>query len=257
VVLIEDMTSTQIETALPALFSQYAYNGYYTSKSYQPKFIRDFEQIILGEILALSSNFHSPVILDVGCGTGCLLELVRTNLDGCVLIGVDLSQGMIEKAKQTTSPQITYFVGDAHTLLFEDNSIDIVVCQKTSPFLDLEIALREFGKLTRSDGYLILTTLMDTYQKDDLVLPAMFDCLVRPFFEFFTGEASLRDILQTFSVMRANLKFQREIDKFLNEPISNESLKELLESAQYQLVKMEDGHYCNTRVLTIAQKGGD
>ena len=255
--MIEDMTSTQLETALPALFSQYAYNGYYTSQSYQPKFIRDFEQVIMDEIKTLCSNFHSPVILDVGCGTGCLLELVRANLDGCVLIGVDFSHGMIEKARKTTTSQIKYLVGDAHSLSFEDNSIDIVVCQKTSSFLDLENALKEFSRVTRSNGYLILTTLMETYQKGDLVLPAMFDCLVRPFLELFTGEASLRDILQTFFVMRSNLRFQREIDKFLNEPISNESLKELLESVQYQVIKMQDGYYCNTRVLTIAQKGGD
>lgn len=255
--MIEDMTSTQLETALPLLFSQYAHNGYYTSQSYQPKFVRDFEQTILDEILALSSYFHSPVILDVGCGTGCLLDLVKANLDDCVLIGVDFSQGMIERARQTTSSTITYFVGDAHQLRFDDNSIDIVVCQKTSPFLDLEIALRKFGRLTRSDGYLILTTLMETYQKGDLVLPAMFDCLVRPFFEFFTGEARLSDLLQNFSVMRANLRFQGEIDKYLNEPLSVVELEGILEIAGYQLLKLGEGYYCKTRVLTIAQKRGD
>src|SRR4030042_4704689 len=172
------MTSTQLETALPLLFSQYAYNGYYTSKSYQPKFIRDFEQIILGEILALSSNFYSPVILDVGCGTGTLLDKLEKQDESLDCVGIDIAKGMIEIAKATTHPGITYIVADAEDIP-EDlhNSAHVVVCKNSFYFLNPERAIEQFSKALVLGGHLALTVLYEDSNMNRLYAQGLFDVL--------------------------------------------------------------------------------
>lgn len=62
-------------------------------------------------------------ILDVGCGTGILLDLVDVE----DYVGFDISQGMVARAK-SKHPDRNFFVGDMHDLTFSDNSFDTIVC---------------------------------------------------------------------------------------------------------------------------------
>lgn len=62
-------------------------------------------------------------VLDVGCGTGILLDLVDVE----DYVGFDISQGMVARAK-SKHPGRNFFVGDMHDLTFPDNSFDTIVC---------------------------------------------------------------------------------------------------------------------------------
>lgn len=68
-------------------------------------------------------NLSHLQVLDLGCGIGLTDELLVDKFEA--LYGVDISQGMIDKAK-TINPSVNYLTYDGKTLPFLDNSLDLV-----------------------------------------------------------------------------------------------------------------------------------
>ncbi|XRP97184.1 class I SAM-dependent methyltransferase [Methanocaldococcus sp. 16A] len=97
-------------------------------------------------------------VLDVGCGTG-FLSLILAEL-GHEVIGVDISEGMISKAKKKAKEKgydILFMIADAENLPFENNSFDAVVERHilwTLP--NPEKAISGWSKLLKNGGKLIL-----------------------------------------------------------------------------------------------------
>lgn len=93
-------------------------------------------------------------VLDVGTGAGFLALLFAEM--GHEVTGVDLSLGMLEKAKynaQKMGLEIDFFHGDAENLPFEDNSFDLV----TNKFLlwtlqQPDCAAREWKRVLKPGG---------------------------------------------------------------------------------------------------------
>ncbi|MFC0558667.1 class I SAM-dependent methyltransferase [Halalkalibacter alkalisediminis] len=78
----------------------------------------------------LSGSWNNKKILDIGCGTGRLLE--RGKGEAIQLIGVDLSKEMIEKSKdlfahQTDSTESLFEVADAYDLPLSANYVDVAI----------------------------------------------------------------------------------------------------------------------------------
>lgn len=104
----------------------------------------------------LSSNERLNV-LDVGTGAGFLALLFAEM--GHKVTGVDLSLGMLEKAKnnaQNMGFNIDFFHGDAEKLPFEDSSFDLV----TNKFLlwtlqQPECAVREWKRVLKPGGMVL------------------------------------------------------------------------------------------------------
>ncbi|MFR1166785.1 MAG: class I SAM-dependent methyltransferase [Adlercreutzia equolifaciens] len=67
-------------------------------------------------------------MLDLGCGTGALAEIVLDEIPGCALVGVDLSANMAERAAERLGGRAEVVVGDAERLPFRDNSFDAAYC---------------------------------------------------------------------------------------------------------------------------------
>ena len=107
-------------------------------------------------------------ILEVAVGTGlAFYEIVKRNPNG-VNIGIDLSQGMLEKAKKRVShlPEANYSldVGTAFDLSVENESIDILVNNymfDLIPFKDMNTILAEFKRALKEDGKLILVNMTE------------------------------------------------------------------------------------------------
>lgn len=105
-----------------------------------------------------------PAILDVGCGTGInLLEAARVLGPSRKLVGVDISPGMIKVARQkarTAGVVAAFMVGDAEALELPDGSFDLVICNSAFHwFPDRGRAIKEFARVLRPGGQLLLTTL--------------------------------------------------------------------------------------------------
>ena len=98
-------------------------------------------------------------ILEVGVGTGISLpDYAPTNR----VYGVDISEPMLRKARARVEEQrLAHIEGlavmDAQSLLFPDNSFDVVVAQYVVTAVpDPEAALDEFARVLKPGGELVL-----------------------------------------------------------------------------------------------------
>jgi len=100
-------------------------------------------------------------ILEVGVGTGISLPGYDP---GNRIVGVDLSDGMLRKARQRVAAQHLANVErlevmDAEHLTFPDASFDVVVAHYVvSTVPHPEAALDEFARVTRPGGEIVITT---------------------------------------------------------------------------------------------------
>ena len=91
-------------------------------------------------------------VLEAGCGTGLLLEQVERVASHAV--GVDLSRGMLERARQRG---LSVVQGSVTALPFADASFDTVYSMKVLAHVpDIDLALREMARVTRPGGHLVL-----------------------------------------------------------------------------------------------------
>ena len=66
-------------------------------------------------------------VLDVGCGTGAVIELLHGKHPGARYVGLDLTPDMIAVAKAKGLDGCEFVVGDAEDLSFAANSFDAVL----------------------------------------------------------------------------------------------------------------------------------
>jgi ubiquinone/menaquinone biosynthesis C-methylase UbiE len=79
-------------------------------------------------------------VLDLGTGTGAGALTVARRFPEARIIGVDLSDAMLEQARRNTPPEleerVTFERGDASALRFDDGSFDLVAHANMIPFFD-------------------------------------------------------------------------------------------------------------------------
>jgi demethylmenaquinone methyltransferase/2-methoxy-6-polyprenyl-1,4-benzoquinol methylase len=93
-------------------------------------------------------------VLDVGAGTG--VSTVEMARDGAFALGADLSVGML-RAGRRTRPDVPLVAGDALRLPFPDAIFDAVTISfALRNVVDVEAALRELGRVTRTGGRLVI-----------------------------------------------------------------------------------------------------
>ena len=96
-------------------------------------------------------------ILDVGCGTGALLEKIRFAYPQMTLNGVDLSLGMLNIAKKRNIPRVAFAQGDAEYLPYRDGSFDVVLCCSSfHHYPHPNKALAEFRRVLRPKGIIMI-----------------------------------------------------------------------------------------------------
>jgi ubiquinone/menaquinone biosynthesis C-methylase UbiE len=116
-------------------------------------------------------------LLDVGCGTGALLEVVRERWPGGVGVGVDLSPEMLAIARRRLPPTVALVAADAGRLPFADGSFDLATSTSAlHHWTEPETALAEVARVLRPGGRLVLTDWSD----DDVRL-RLFSRLLRLF----------------------------------------------------------------------------
>lgn len=107
-------------------------------------------------------------ILEVAVGTGlAFYKIVKRNPNG-INTGIDLSQGMLEKAKNRLSKlsgaNYSLNVGTAFNLDVENESIDTLVNNymfDLIPFEDMDKILIEFRRVLKNGGKLILVNMTE------------------------------------------------------------------------------------------------
>ena len=130
---------------------------------------RRYEQIQQRKYeVALSKISHANTIMDIGCGTGMLLdELVKRSK---FTVGIDMSVEMLRIARQRSSGA-SLLCADADHLPLKDGSIEVAISVTMLQNIpDPAVAMRELVRAVKLGGTVIVTTL---FHKHDTKLLAM------------------------------------------------------------------------------------
>ncbi|HPC45782.1 MAG TPA: ubiquinone/menaquinone biosynthesis methyltransferase [Candidatus Latescibacteria bacterium] len=99
---------------------------------------------------------HRAVILDVGCGTGSVIRLLKRRFRSARYLGIDLSSRMLEKAS-LREPESDFCVGDAGSIPCRTESCDLVTTFFTTRnFADLPAAVCEMMRVLKPGGRLVV-----------------------------------------------------------------------------------------------------
>lgn len=107
------------------------------------------------EAEALAQHGTAPVVLDLGCGSGRLSEvLLERGLPPENLIGVDFVAEQIERTRQRLNTSaVRLFHAQSQDLPLKDSSIDCVLNHMgLAVMLPVEATLKEVGRVLRSGG---------------------------------------------------------------------------------------------------------
>ena len=113
-------------------------------------------KISCNDVKKLLKNKNYDTLLDVGCGTGYLFELINNNKSK--YYGLDISEKMLEMAKNKNIPNTEYVNATAEKLPYADGSMDVVTCVQSFhhyPYPDE--AIREVYRVLKPDGIYILS----------------------------------------------------------------------------------------------------
>jgi ubiquinone/menaquinone biosynthesis methyltransferase len=95
-----------------------------------------------------------PRCLDIACGTGDLCELLSAKYPDADIVGLDISEPMLNIARgRMSGPRVTFRAGDMCRMDFPDGSFDIVTggyALRNAP--DLKQALAEIRRVLKPGG---------------------------------------------------------------------------------------------------------
>ncbi|MBW4933887.1 malonyl-ACP O-methyltransferase BioC [Marinobacter sp. F4206] len=124
-------------------------------------------QRLMGEVmlrsLATASEDGRPLrVLDLGCGTGWFTRKLAQIQPSSRLTGVDLSPGMVRKAREHGGAEIDWLVADAEALPLPDRSFDMVFSNLMIQWCaDPGPVLAECRRLLKPGGRLMMSTLLE------------------------------------------------------------------------------------------------
>ncbi|MEK7478852.1 MAG: class I SAM-dependent methyltransferase [Patescibacteria group bacterium] len=124
-------------------------------KEYSKRYLRAGEEYVIKKFMPVGSR-----VLDIGCGAGRTTSYISEN--GCSVVGVDISEPLIKKAKDLY-PDIDFRAMDARKLDFKDNVFDTVFFSFNGidnlAFLEeRDRAMNEMKRVLKIGGFLIYSS---------------------------------------------------------------------------------------------------
>jgi ubiquinone/menaquinone biosynthesis C-methylase UbiE len=115
-------------------------------------------QAFLDRIIELAKLNENGTLLDVGCGTGTLLCEIAKRYHNIDIIGIDVSQNLLDVAKQKIQQhgdQIELKIASVLELPYPDNTFNVVVTSIMFHQLDIEEkskAVQEIYRVLKTGG---------------------------------------------------------------------------------------------------------
>lgn len=85
---------------------------------------RNLYPVLLEKLSGITYN----TFLDLGCGTGAVIKAILDMGSNKKAYGIDLSENMLQVAKEKLEDRATLTLGDAENLPYEDSFFDVVYC---------------------------------------------------------------------------------------------------------------------------------
>lgn len=96
-------------------------------------------------------------LLDVGCGTGPMIELLCKEFPDRNYTGVDLTPRMIKVAQEKKLDHTEFLVGDSENLPFSDGLFDALICTNSfHHYPDPQKFMNEASRVLKSGGIVVL-----------------------------------------------------------------------------------------------------
>ena len=132
-------------------------------------------------------------VVDIGCGNGALLkELSGRIKEG---VGMDLSTGIIEKAKRlnANSKNISFKAIDGPFLKMEDQSVDVVISLLSFRYLDWDPLMDEIKRILKPGGKVLIVDMVTVPVKWK-EYPALLNSKVNHFLQRFTNPVFYKNL---------------------------------------------------------------
>ncbi|AUJ49351.1 class I SAM-dependent methyltransferase [Brachyspira hyodysenteriae] len=103
-------------------------------------------------------NIDYNKLLDIGSGTGYLINMLKKYKATAEFYGLDLSEEMINISKSKNIKDAEFILGSANKLPFNDNTFDIVTCiQSFHHYPYPDEAMKEVYRVLKKGGIYILS----------------------------------------------------------------------------------------------------
>ncbi|SHK25318.1 class I SAM-dependent methyltransferase [Paramaledivibacter caminithermalis] len=115
-------------------------------------------------------------ILDIGCGTGNFS--IKLAQKGCKVVGIDISQEMLKKARQKAKKKdldIEFYEMDVYDLDFQDETFDAIFSMAAFEFIKEPLkALDEIFRVAKDNAQVLIGTINKDSKWGDLYLSEEF-----------------------------------------------------------------------------------
>ena len=119
--------------------------------------VAKLQKQVADEVLKLNTEY-SGVIADIGCGTGYCSEQLRHRADE--IVGIDISPGMLDVAREKNIPNTTWVCGDMEKLQLKNESVDGIISSLSIQWSEnLSASFAEMYRILKPGGWVAFSTL--------------------------------------------------------------------------------------------------
>lgn len=152
------------------------------SEKYDSSFLKEmhkYNETMLDELIEnikSDKTTDNIKVLDLACGTGFNSEYIRKRVDNTTFTLVDISKGMLDKARDLGQDSWNYIESDMISYLksCDDESLDIVICAWAIKYQEPSKIIKEISRVLKKDGYVaVIVNLKGTLPEVRKIYPSL------------------------------------------------------------------------------------
>lgn len=119
-------------------------------------FLNSFEK---GKLIEFCGDLKGKKVLDIGCGTGRVEDLIKAAEINAQITAADISDEMLKIAKHR-HPDVEFVQADINAMPFKDEEFDVVIAAFVIVHIkNLHKAFKEIDRVLKPNGIFVLTNI--------------------------------------------------------------------------------------------------